>query len=76
MAAGVLLPDELVLQLLGERLGGGTDASRNGWLLDGFPRTTSQERERASPSCWPTSSLLRSWASLPRPCRVAPAALR
>jgi len=42
MAAGVLLPDELVLQLLGERLGGGTDASRNGWLLDGFPRTTSQ----------------------------------
>jgi adenylate kinase len=42
MAAGQLLPDELVLQLLMERLGGNTDAAQNGWLLDGFPRTEAQ----------------------------------
>lgn len=44
MAAGELLPDELVLGVLEERLGGDTDAARNGWLLDGFPRTASQAR--------------------------------
>ena len=44
MADGELLPDELVLQVLQERLGGDSDAACNGWLLDGFPRTESQAR--------------------------------
>ena len=48
MAAGELLPDELVLQVLNERVGGGTDAARNGWLLDGFPRTAEQVHARAT----------------------------
>ena len=42
MAQGELLADELVLQLLRERLGGDADIARNGWLLDGFPRSVAQ----------------------------------
>ena len=42
MAAGRLVPDELVLRLLGERLAA-PDAAR-GFLLDGFPRNVPQAR--------------------------------
>ncbi|MEO0804015.1 MAG: adenylate kinase [Cyanobacteria bacterium J06642_2] len=38
--AGELVPDELVVQLVEERLGQ-LDAQK-GWILDGFPRNTSQ----------------------------------
>ena len=40
MRQGLLVPDELVLRMLGERLKG-PDAAR-GFLLDGFPRTLPQ----------------------------------
>jgi adenylate kinase len=43
MDAGQLVPDELVLQMVVERLSQ-PDASR-GWILDGFPRTTPQAKE-------------------------------
>ena len=38
MDAGELVPDELVVQMLGEAL----SAAPDGWLLDGFPRNTAQ----------------------------------
>ena len=42
MAAGKLVPDDLMLQLIGRRL---DEADcRNGYLLDGFPRTLGQAR--------------------------------
>lgn len=40
MEAGRLLPDDIMVGLVGERLGA-SDAT-NGWLLDGFPRTPGQ----------------------------------
>lgn len=40
MSAGELVPDELVLDLIRERLG--EEDAINGWLLDGFPRTVKQ----------------------------------
>ncbi|EKV01501.1 adenylate kinase family protein [Leptolyngbya sp. PCC 7375] len=40
MNAGELVPDELILDLIRERLGQ-EDASK-GWILDGFPRNVSQ----------------------------------
>ena len=40
MDAGRLLPDDIMVGLVGERLGA-SDATR-GWLLDGFPRTPGQ----------------------------------
>jgi len=42
MQRGELLPDELVLELLHDRLYGCSDTAKNGWLLDGFPRTAEQ----------------------------------
>ena len=43
MKEGELLEDELVLDLLRDRLTRGSwETERNGWLLDGFPRTLSQ----------------------------------
>ena len=47
--AGRLVPDDLVLQILGERLGR-ADAAR-GFILDGFPRTIAQAEalDRLSP---------------------------
>ncbi|OYV41428.1 MAG: adenylate kinase [Rhodospirillales bacterium 20-64-7] len=42
MAAGGLVPDELLLRLLARRLGGA--ALRLGFILDGFPRNLSQAR--------------------------------
>ena len=38
---GLLVPDELVLDLVAAHLGG-SDARRSGYLLDGFPRTLAQ----------------------------------
>ena len=42
MQRGELLPDSLVLQLLEDRLASDTDIAKNGWLLDGFPRSRVQ----------------------------------
>ena len=42
MQRGELLPDSLVLQLLEDRLASDTDIAKNGWLLDGFPRSRPQ----------------------------------
>ena len=44
MAAGELLEDSLVLGMLQDRLTSSTDIIRNGWLLDGFPRTQTQAK--------------------------------
>jgi hypothetical protein len=41
MAAGALLPCELVMDVVGDRIAQ-RDAASNGWLLDGFPRTVEQ----------------------------------
>lgn len=40
MDAGALVPDELVIAFVEDRIG--RDDCQNGWLLDGFPRTTAQ----------------------------------
>ena len=40
MSDGELVPDDLILGLIQERLG--QDDTRNGWLLDGFPRNVPQ----------------------------------
>ena len=42
MEAGRLVPDELVVRIVSERLGRGDLA--NGFILDGFPRTIDQAR--------------------------------
>lgn len=42
MEKGALVPDEVVLAMLGERLA--KDDCRNGFLLDGFPRSIPQAR--------------------------------
>ena len=41
MDAGQLVPDELIIGVVKDRLQQ-EDCKRNGWLLDGFPRTKSQ----------------------------------
>jgi adenylate kinase len=40
MDRGLLVPDELVIDMVGERLG--DDDCRAGYILDGFPRTVAQ----------------------------------
>jgi adenylate kinase len=40
MSAGELVPDELILDLIKERLG--QDDAQMGWVLDGFPRNVPQ----------------------------------
>jgi adenylate kinase len=40
MSAGELVPDDLVLDLIEERLG--QEDAKQGWLLDGFPRNVPQ----------------------------------
>ncbi len=43
MAAGQLVPDEIVLELIREKLTNAAErAGYNGWILDGFPRTVAQ----------------------------------
>jgi adenylate kinase len=44
MAGGGLVPDEIVVELIGETLAGGERDGRAGWILDGFPRTIAQAR--------------------------------
>jgi len=41
MDAGELVPDELIIALVKQRLGQ-KDCQERGWLLDGFPRTRAQ----------------------------------
>lgn len=43
-ARGEPLDDSIVLQMLSERLNGSWDVRRNGWLLDGFPRSEAQAK--------------------------------
>lgn len=43
MSAGALVPDDLVLQILLDRIE--DDDCKNGFLLDGFPRTVAQAEE-------------------------------
>ena len=43
MDAGDLVPDEIVIQIISERLDA-PDTTENGAILDGFPRTTAQAR--------------------------------
>ncbi len=40
LAEGKLVPDDLTIAIIRERLD--ADDARNGWILDGFPRTTGQ----------------------------------
>lgn len=40
LASGGLVPDSLTIDLVRDRISG--DDSRNGWILDGFPRTIPQ----------------------------------
>lgn len=47
MARGELLPDDMVLDALGDTLDC-WDVRLNGWLLDGFPRTEAQARATLS----------------------------
>jgi adenylate kinase len=42
MDAGQLMPDDLMVQMIGERID--QDDCRNGFILDGFPRTTPQAK--------------------------------
>lgn len=45
MAAGELVSDEIVLELIKETIGGvRADQSLNGWMLDGYPRTVGQAK--------------------------------
>ncbi len=43
MDKGALVPDELVIKLVADRLG--KDDLKNGFMLDGFPRTVEQAKE-------------------------------
>ncbi|MDD5416379.1 MAG: nucleoside monophosphate kinase, partial [Candidatus Aenigmarchaeota archaeon] len=43
MEAGKLVPDELVMELLKQRIK--KDDTKNGFILDGFPRTIPQDRK-------------------------------
>ena len=42
MAEGRLVDDTLIFEVLTDRLRRSEDIKRNGWLLDGFPRTQRQ----------------------------------
>ncbi|MDQ6821342.1 MAG: adenylate kinase [Actinomycetota bacterium] len=42
MSAGELVPDELIVAMVGERLR--ADDAQDGWILDGFPRTLEQAK--------------------------------
>ncbi len=45
MEAGQLVPDELIIGIVKDRLGQ-ADCLERGWLLDGFPRTEAQAAGR------------------------------
>ena len=42
MAAGQLMPDDIIVGMIGERID--RPDTRNGFILDGFPRTTAQAK--------------------------------
>ena len=69
MKAGGLVPDEVMIGIVEERLGR-ADALTRGYLLDGFPRTVAPGRGHGgdhrltSPSTWPSTSTCRGrWCS-------------
>ena len=48
MESGALVPDEIVVGIINERIS--EPDARNGFILDGFPRTVA--RPRRSTRCW------------------------
>ncbi len=42
LASGQLVPDEIVLELIKEALADHGDEGEQGWILDGYPRTSTQ----------------------------------
>jgi adenylate kinase len=42
---GKLVPDEVVIRLIEQKLVGDVEARKNGYLLDGFPRTKAQAQD-------------------------------
>jgi len=57
MAAGKLVPDEVVIGIVKERLAQ-DDCVRRGWLLDGFPRTKPQAEALANAGIHPDRFIL------------------
>jgi len=57
MEAGELVPDELIIGLVAQRLNQ-DDCKRKGWLLDGFPRTEQQAKEMEKLFLSPTKAIL------------------
>jgi adenylate kinase len=57
MDAGALVPDDLIINIVKERLAQ-EDCQKNGWLLDGFPRTGVQADELKSSGIVPTHFVL------------------
>ena len=53
MEAGELVPDDLMVALIAERIEQADCAS--GFILDGFPRTVAQADALAA--CWPSAGL-------------------
>lgn len=55
MDQGVLVPDEVVVEMVKSRLAA-DDVKQRGWLLDGYPRSASQaeaiEAEGIRPDCF------------------------
>ena len=56
MSSGALVPDDLTIRLVEERTG--QDDCRNGYILDGFPRTVGQAEALAAQSPDSHDSLL------------------
>ena len=42
VARGVMVPDDVIIRLVKRKLAKDEQCQRNGWLLDGFPRTAAQ----------------------------------
>ena len=57
MESGKLVPDELIIDLVCDRLNE-EDCKTKGWLLDGFPRTNSQAEELSNRGITPDSFIL------------------
>jgi len=57
MDSGSLVPDDLVIDMLKERLRE-EDCKKYGWLLDGFPRTTSQAQALLESKIYPDLILI------------------
>ena len=53
MDAGELVPDEVIIEMITQRVGAGD--ARDGFLLDGFPRTVEQSRALAGALEGPSS---------------------